>query len=114
MGSDVRLWGRLAADPIIRVTESGRKWGTFTIASRSAEKTDWIDVKTSKKSVDYVVNFKKGNYVNIKGFLTQDKWKTKEGKMASAIRVVCMEIEAKDFPPAGKEEKEEKEDELPF
>lgn len=89
--NQVTLLGRLAGEPEIRMTTSGKKIASFTVAvSKNEEEASFIDCEAWEKTADNIEKLsKKGAQVLVSGSLRQDTWEDKEtGKKRSKIKVI--------------------------
>ncbi len=93
----VVLHGRLTAAPELRVTQSGKKVATFTVAvnrdSSSAE-TDFIPCVAWEKKAEFVEGyFGKGQEILLDGSLNSRSYSDKEGKHRTAYEVIVNKID---------------------
>lgn len=115
--------GRLTKDPEKRVTNSGKKVTSFTVAvDRPYAKgtTDFFDCVAWDAKADFVENyFKKGSVIILDGYLIIRDWEDKNGNKRKNAEIIADQISF-----GGKSEKAEKpvsdfpvledESELPF
>ena len=83
------LIGNLGKDPEIKMTPSGQKVATFSIASsekytdksgQKVEKTEWHNIVAWKKLAEIIESYvKKGSTVYIEGKLTTRSWEDSNG-----------------------------------
>ena len=92
----VVLVGRLAADPILRKTQSNKSVTSFTVAvdrrtGQGNEQTaDFINCTTWNQVADNVAKYlRKGSLVALEGRLQQNKFTDKQGNNRSSYEVVC-------------------------
>ena len=112
----VAIMGRLAADPQMRQTQSGKSVASFRVAvdrgrkdANGQNQTDWLDVVAWDKTADFVIRyFSKGSMVAVTGRLQSRNYQDKNGNNRTAIEIVAQNIsfcgekkqDAKSFPPA--------------
>ncbi|GIX43331.1 MAG: single-stranded DNA-binding protein [Leptospiraceae bacterium] len=99
----VILIGRLTADPVYKVAQTGNGFCTFSIANNRrykkqngelAEETNFINCITWGKLSEFTRNYlKKGMLIAIEGRLRQNSWQNEEGKTQSSINVVVNNIQ---------------------
>lgn len=89
------LSGNLVSDAKVKDLNEKTKLSEFTLAvdhphKEGAEKrTSFMDVKAFNN--DVANGLKKGQKVELDGYLTQDRWE-KEGKKHEALRIVAMDV----------------------
>lgn len=121
------LTGRLARDPELRKTTSGKSVVNFTIAvdglpNKDNEKTvSWIAVVAWDKLADSVSEYcHKGNKVGVTGRLSQRTYEDKDGNTRNVVEVIATEVEfltpkaeadAEEADPEEVEDEDEDEDE---
>lgn len=96
----ITLMGRLTADPILKVTTTGRNVTSFTIAvERSFIKqgeervTDFINIVAWQQKADFICRyFKKGSMIALTGSLQSRSYEDKTGAKRTAFEVVANEI----------------------
>lgn len=85
------IMGRLARDPELRRTNTGKSVVSFTIACDKPGKdsgADFIPCVAWEKTADFINNyFMKGSPIAVEGRLTSRQYETKEGKKQTAIEV---------------------------
>lgn len=90
------LMGRLAADPEMRSTQSGKKVCSFTLAVNRQGKdagTDWIDIVAWEKTAEFVCkHFTKGQLVAVAGRIQTRNWEDQNGGKRKAVEVVAEEV----------------------
>jgi len=90
--NEVRLSGNLTRNPDIYLTKTGKKVANFTLASGTGINTLFIRCSAWGELADEVETLLKGNGVDVKGFLSENKWKDKNGEDRKEIRIVVQEI----------------------
>lgn len=87
----VAIMGRLARDPELRQTTSGKNVATFTIAcDRNKKDTDWIHVTAWERTAEFVCKyFQKGSLIILDGRLQSRSYQDKNGNNRTAIEVVA-------------------------
>lgn len=87
----VALVGRLAADPELRRTGTGKAVTSFRLAvdrPTSEKITDWLDIVAWDKLAEFAANnFHKGQEMLVDGELQSRKWTDKEGNKRTSIEV---------------------------
>lgn len=111
----VAIMGRLAADPQMRQTQSGKSVASFRIACDRGRKdangqnqTDWLDVVAWDKTADFVSRyFPKGSMIAVTGRLQSRNYQDKNGNNRTAIEIVANQVsfcgekkQEKSFQPA--------------
>lgn len=111
----VAIMGRLAADPQMRQTRSGKSVASFRVAvdrgrkdANGQNQTDWLDVVAWDKTADFVSRyFPKGSMVAVTGRLQSRNYQDKNGNNRTAIEIVANQVsfsgekkQEKSFPPA--------------
>ena len=112
----VAIMGRLAADPQMRQTRSGKNVASFRVAvdrgrkdANGQNQTDWLDVVARDKTADFVSRyFSKGSMIAVTGRLQSRSYQDKNGNNRTAIEIVANQVsfcgekkqETKPFPPA--------------
>lgn len=95
----VMLIGNLGADPIIRLSKSGKKIASITIATSDKykksngemrEKTEWHEVVIFNEHLAQVVEryVKKGAKLYLEGYLRNKLWQDKLGNEHSGVEIV--------------------------
>ena len=87
----VALQGRLARDPELRQTQTGKSVCNFTIAcDRGRDQTDWLDVVAWDKTAEFICKyFQKGSMILVEGRLQSRKYQDKNGNSRTAVEVVA-------------------------
>ena len=87
----VVLQGRLARDPELRQTQTGKAVCNFTIAcGRGSDQTDWLDVVSWDKTAEFICKyFQKGSMILLEGRLQSRKYQDKNGNSRTAVEVVA-------------------------
>ncbi len=91
------IMGRLAADPELRTTSSGRSVTSFAVAvdrgfARQGEErqTDWIDVVAWAQTAEFVCKyFRKGSMIAIQGRIQTRTYEDKSGSKRKAVEIVA-------------------------
>lgn len=112
----VAIMGRLAADPQMRQTQSGKSVASFRVAvdrgrkdANGQNQTDWLDVVAWDKTADFVSRyFTKGSRIAVSGRLQSRNYQDKNGNNRTAIEIVANQVsfcgekkqDTKSFPPA--------------
>ena len=111
----VAIMGRLAADPQMRQTQSGKSVASFRVAvdrgrkdANGQNQTDWLDVVAWDKTADFVSRyFPKGSMVAVTGRLQIRNYQDKNGNNRTAIEIVANQVsfcgekkQEKSFQPA--------------
>ena len=99
MLNSVVLMGRLTANPVLRVTTSGKNVCSFTLAvdrgiTKGGErKADFIPVVVWENSALFVEKyFLKGSMIAVEGSLQSRKYEDKGGDMRTAFEVIAKEV----------------------
>ena len=100
------LEGHLTKDPELKVTGSGKKICSFTVANNKHGKDageNFIDcVAWEGRGETISKYFKKGSQIVVTGRLDQQAWKTKDGQNRSKLVIIV-----DDFSFIGKKEEKE-------
>ena len=111
----VAIMGRLAADPQMRQTQSGKSVASFRVAvdrgrkdANGQNQTDWLDVVAWDKTADFVSRyFPKGSMIAVTGRLQSRNYQDKNGNNRTAIEIVANQAsfcgdkkQEKSFQPA--------------
>ena len=87
----VALVGRLAADPELRRTGTGKPVTSFRLAVDRPTKdkiTDWLDIVAWDKLAEFVAgNFSRGQEMLVDGELQSRNWTDKDGNKRTSIEV---------------------------
>jgi len=99
----VILIGRLTADPVYKVAQTGNSFCTFSLANNRkykkqsgelAEETSFINCITWGKLSDFARNYlKKGMQIAVEGRIRQNTWQNEEGKTQSNFNIVVNNIQ---------------------
>jgi single-strand DNA-binding protein len=101
----VQLAGHLGNDPVTRVTPSGQKVTSFTLATKQRkgkeDVTIWVKITIWGDKFDKILAyFKKGSAAIVNGRMTPpSSYMDKEGRQQFSLEVTCEMI---DFSPFGK------------
>lgn len=97
--NDIKLLGRLAADPELRYTTSGTPVATFDLAvNRPTGKdqpkaTDFFPIVAWRARAEFAANYlTKGRQIVIDGTLRTRKWQDKDGNNRKSIEVIAENI----------------------
>lgn len=93
----VAIMGRLAFDPQMRQTTTGKSVATFRIAcdrgrkdSRGQMQTDWLDVVAWERLGEFVCQyFQKGQMIAVTGRLQSRSYQDKNGNNRTAVEIVA-------------------------
>lgn len=96
----VAIMGRLAFDPQMRQTTTGKSVATFRIACDRGRKdahgqmlTDWLDVVAWEKLGDFVCQyFQKGQMIAVTGRLQSRSYQDKNGNNRTAVEIVASSL----------------------
>ena len=97
MLNTVALMGRLAADPELKMTQSGIAVTSFRIAvdrtyqPKDQEKiTDWIDVVAWRNTAEFVTRyFHKGSMIAVQGSIQTRSYTDRDGNKRTAGEVIA-------------------------
>ena len=100
MLNHVSIMGRLARDPELRTTTSGKIVVSFTIATDRNRKdangqnqTDWIRMTAWEKTAEFICKyFQKGSMIAIDGRLQSKTYQDKNGNNRTDMEVVVEEV----------------------
>ena len=96
MLNHIDLVGRLAHDPELRRTNTGKAVTTFPIAvtrTQNREETDYFDVVAWGTTAENVCRYlTKGSQVAVEGGLQQRKWKDKDGQPRSTVEINAQNV----------------------
>lgn len=100
MLNHVSIMGRLARDPELRTTTSGKSVVSFTIATDRNRKdangqnqTDWIRMTAWEKTAEFICKyFQKGSKIAIDGRLQSKTYQDKNGNNRTDMEVVVEEV----------------------
>ena len=90
----VAIMGRLARDPELRQTTSGKSVASFTIAcdrngkrdASGQSQADWIPVTAWDRTAEFVCNyFQKGSLIDVDGRLQSRSYQDKNGNNRTSI-----------------------------
>ena len=94
------LQGRLARDPELRQTNTGKQVARFTLAvdrgrkdANGQSQTDWINVIAWERLADFAYKYlSKGQMVNVDGRLQSSSYTARDGTSRTALEVVAAGI----------------------
>ena len=93
----VAIMGRLAADPQLRQTTTGKNVASFRIAcdrgrrdANGQSQADWLDVVAWDRTAEFVCKyFQKGSLIAIDGRLQSRSYQDKNGNNRKAVEIVA-------------------------
>lgn len=93
----VAIMGRLAADPQLRQTTTGKNVASFRIAcdrgrrdANGQSQADWLDVVAWDRTAEFVCKyFQKGSLIAIDGRLQTRQYQDKNGQNRTAVEIVA-------------------------
>lgn len=93
----VAIMGRLAADPQLRQTTTGKNVASFRIAcdrgrrdANGQSQADWLDVVAWDRTAEFVCKyFQKGSLIAIDGRLQSRSYQDKNGQNRTAVEIVA-------------------------
>lgn len=96
----VAIMGRLAADPQLRQTTTGKNVASFRIAcdrgrrdANGQSQTDWFDVVAWNQTAEFVCKyFQKGSLIAIDGRLQMRTYQDKTGANRNAVEIMANNI----------------------
>ena len=96
----VAIMGRLAADPQLRQTTTGKNVASFRIAcdrgrrdANGQSQADWLDVVAWDRTAEFVCKyFQKGSLIAIDGRLQSRQYQDKNGNNRTAFEIVANNI----------------------
>lgn len=96
----VAIMGRLAADPQLRQTTTGKNVASFRIACDRGRKdangqsqTDWLDCVAWDRQAEFVCRyFQKGSLIVVDGRLQTRQYQDKNGNNRTAVEIVASNI----------------------
>ena len=96
----VAIMGRLAADPQLRQTTTGKNVASFRIAcdrgrrdANGQSQADWLDVVAWDRTAEFVCKyFQKGSLIAIDGRLQSRSYQDKNGNNRTSVAVVADNI----------------------
>ena len=96
----VAIMGRLAADPQLRQTTTGKNVASFRIAcdrgrrdANGQSQADWLDVVAWDRKAEFVCKyFKKGSLIAVDGRLQSRQYQDKNGNNRTAIEIVANNV----------------------
>lgn len=116
----VAIMGRLARDPEMKMTQSGKHVITFRIACDRGRKdengqsvADWLDVIAWDKTAEFVDKyFRKGSLIIVDGSIQTRTYQAKDGSKRTAVEILARNVNfaggkttdtASAEPPMGKQ-----------
>jgi len=91
----VAFTGNLGRDPEMNYTPTGKAVTKFSIAVSQGKDKEamWLDITCWQDLAEEVATqAAKGTHVEVRGRLTQESWKDKEGKTRRAFKVVADKV----------------------
>lgn len=96
----IAIQGRLARDPEMRQTTTGKSVASFTLACDRGRKdangnsqTDWIPCTAWEKTAEFISKyFQKGALIAIDGRLQSRQYQDKNGQNRTAIEIVAQNV----------------------
>ena len=96
----VAIMGRLARDPELRQTTTGKNVASFRIACDSGRRdangqsqADWLDVVAWERTAEFVCKyFQKGSLIAIDGRLQTRQYQDKNGQNRTAVEIVANNV----------------------
>ncbi len=96
----IAIMGRLARDPELRQTTTGKNVASFTLAVDRGRKdengqnqTDWLNVVAWEKTAEFVCRyFSKGNLIAVTGRLQSRSYQDKNGNNRTAVEVLASQV----------------------
>ncbi|HIZ61978.1 MAG TPA: single-stranded DNA-binding protein [Candidatus Gemmiger avistercoris] len=97
----VAIMGRLARDPELRQTTTGKSVASFTVAcdrnvrrdANGQSQADWIPVTAWDRTAEFVCKyFQKGSLIAVDGRLQSRSYQDKNGNNRTAIEVVANNV----------------------
>ncbi len=96
----VAIMGRLAADPELRQTTTGKNVASFRIAcdrgrrdANGQSHADWLDVVAWDRTAEFVCKyFQKGSLIAIDGRLQSRSYQDKNGNKRTAFEIVANNV----------------------
>ena len=96
----VAIMGRLARDPELRQTTTGKSFASFTIACDRGRRdangqnvADWIPVTAWDRTAEFVCKyFQKGSLIAVDGRLQSRSYQDKNGNNRTAIEIVANNV----------------------
>ena len=92
----VAISGRITSDPELKQTQDGTSVCRFSVAVRRPnvkDKMDFIDCIACRQKAEFVSRFfRKGQRIEVTGYLTARKWEDKHGAKRVSHEVICDEV----------------------
>lgn len=96
----VAVMGRLARDPEMRQTTTGKSVASFTIACDRGRKDangqsvcDWLNIVAWDKTAEFVCKyFQKGSMIAVDGRLQTRSYQDKSGQNRTAVEIVAQNV----------------------
>jgi single-strand DNA-binding protein len=100
MINTITLVGRMAVDPELKFTGSGKAVCSFRLAvdrqfkdAEGNRETDFFDIVAWQNSAEFVANYvAKGDLVGVVGRLQSRKWEAQDGSKRVSVEVVANDI----------------------
>ena len=96
----IAVMGRLARDPELRQTTTGKHVAAFTIAcdrgrkdANGQKQTDWLNIVAWDKTAEFVCRyFRKCSLVVVDGRLQSRSYQDKDGNNRTAVEIVAQNV----------------------
>lgn len=96
----VAIMGRLAADPQLRQTTTGKSVASFRIAcdrgrrdANGQSQADWLDVVAWDRTAEFVCKyFQKGSMIAVDGRLQSRSYQDKNGQNRTVVEIVANNV----------------------
>ena len=100
----IAVMGRLARDPELRQTTTGKHVAAFTIAcdrgrkdANGQKQTDWLNVVAWDKTAEFVCRyFRKGSLIVVDGRLQSRSYQDKDGNNRTAVEIIAQNVNFSD------------------
>jgi single-strand DNA-binding protein len=93
----VNITGRLAAQPEVKTTSTGKSVCSFRLAvnrPKVKDKTDWIPCTAWNQSAEFLGKYAaKGSRIGVSGVLTSREYEDKDGNKRTAYEVLTDSVE---------------------
>jgi len=95
--------GRLTRDPDLKTTQSGVPVCKFSLAvdrPNTNDKTDFYDFVAWRSKAEFICrNFRKGDGMEVTGYLTTNSYEDRNGNKRKVVEIVCSDV---NFPKSNK------------
>ena len=100
MDSTMTVVGRLGKDPVFRTTKGGKEVANFSVAVDSSNGVTWYQIAAwNKLAVVCAKYLSKGRLIQIEGFMTEQKWISKDGEERVSERLFANWVKFLDKAP---------------